>query len=415
MKPQKQTKENEVFAALDAGSSKVLCLVARPGNEPGSLRILGIGQAESVGLEKGCVTNVQEAVASIQRAVRDAQYTADLQISGVWASIGGGSLVSANCTGQTVLRGSEVRTVDVDQVAENARQSALRAAPPGRDLIKLIEQGYKCGDVVTDDPKSLMGPKLECHVHALYGSALAAKNLKRCIQRVGLELLNYEPHPWAAAMAALSETERICDSVLIDIGAETTSLIVFSENRVQFTDVRPWGAELLTRDLAMVLGIGLDDAERLKCAVGECRPSEVLPHEVVQVEQKGGVSRPYLRELVVKTLSARVRQFFGIYRKLLADAGALEHVELVVLTGGGAMLPGIADEAAEVLGRRVRIGIPREVEGETHVTGRPDAVVAAGLIKCALTESAKGDERAYGVRRGAGFFGRVKTFFIGDY
>lgn len=415
MKPQKQTKDNEVFAALDAGSSKVLCLIARPGSEPGSLRILGLGQTESKGFEKGCVVNVQEAVASIQQAVRDAQFTADVQISGVWAAVGGGSLVSANCTGQTVLRGSEVSRGDVEQVAENARQAALRAAPAGRDLIKLIQQGYKCGDVVTDDPKSLMGPKLECHVHALYGSALAAKNLKRCIQRVGLELLNYEPHPWAAAMAALSVTERTCGSVLIDIGAETTSLIVFAENRVQFTDVRPWGAELLTRDLAMVLGIGLADAERLKCSVGECRPSEVLPHEVVPVETAGSAPRLFERELVVKTLSARVRQFFGIYRKLLADAGALEHVELVVLTGGGAMLPGIAQEAAEVLGRRVRIGIPRQIEGETHVCGRPDAVVAAGLIECALAESAKGDESAYGVRRGAGFIGRLRTIFFGDY
>lgn len=131
-----------------------------------------------------------------------------------------------------------------------------------------------------------------------------------------------------------------------------------AEGRVQFTDVRPWGAEIFTRDLAMVLGISLEEAEELKRNSGECRLSQVIAGEVVQFESHGALSRLYSRDLLVKTLAARAQEYFHLYRQLLIDARAFDHVELVVLTGGGAMLPGIADAAAAEMGKRVRIGLP---------------------------------------------------------
>lgn len=411
----KQQKENkEFFAALDVGSDKVLCLVARPGDEPEMLRVIGIGNTPSSGIRNGCVVDVTAAVGSIRQAVREAGFTAGVEITGVWAAIGGHTLKSANCTGQTVLRGREVTREDVEQAELNARQSALRDMK-GESLLKLIPQGYRCGDLVTDKPVGLVGQKLEADVHALYGSRTNANNLKHAIQRVGLELINYEPHPWAAAQAVLSEPEKTCGTALIDIGAETTSLIVFREGRILFTDVRPWGAEHFTRDLAIVLGISLEDAEALKLRSGECRLSQVLPGEIVQIEVHGRTTRPYARDLLVKTLSSRVRQFFGIYRKMLADAGVLDQVELVVLTGGGAMLRGIGEEAEAILDKHVRIGIPDRVEGESPLLQRSDAAVAAGLAVCALKESLSGPERAFGMRRSMSFLGGLKTFFLGDY
>ena len=117
----------------------------------------------------------------------------------------------------------------------------------------------------------------------------------------------------------------------------------------------------------------------------------------------------------VKTLAARAQEYFHLYRQLLIDARAFDHVELVVLTGGGAMLPGIADAAAAEMGKRVRIGLPRRAEGESALLQRPDSVVAAGLVQCAIDAGALGVENAWGVRRRQGFRERLKTFFIGDY
>ena len=276
-----QDHGREFFAALDIGTDKVLCIVARPGAEPGSMRVIGMGNARSSGVQEGCVVDVQEAVQSIRKAVQEAQYTAEVQLSGVWAAIGGKYLQSANCVGQTVLRGQEVSREDVEQAESNARLAAMREGK-GSTVIKLIPQGFRCGDVMTARPIGLVGPKLEAYVHALYGSKTNADNLKRCIQRAGVEVINYEPHPWAAAQAVLSETEKTCGAAVIDIGAQTTSIIVMAEGRVQFTDVRPWGAEIFTRDLAMVLGISLEEAEELKRNSGECRLSQVIAGEVVQ-------------------------------------------------------------------------------------------------------------------------------------
>lgn len=409
-----QDHGREFFAALDIGTDKVLCIVARPGAEPGSMRVIGMGNARSSGVQEGCVVDVQEAVQSIRKAVQEAQYTAEVQLSGVWAAIGGKYLQSANCVGQTVLRGQEVSREDVEQAESNARLAAMREGK-GSTVIKLIPQGFRCGDVMTARPIGLVGPKLEAYVHALYGSKTNADNLKRCIQRAGVEVINYEPHPWAAAQAVLSETEKTCGAAVIDIGAQTTSIIVMAEGRVQFTDVRPWGTEIFTRDLAMVLGISLEEAEELKRNSGECRLSQVIAGEVVQFESHGALSRLYSRDLLVKTLAARAQEYFHLYRQLLIDARAFDHVELVVLTGGGAMLPGIADAAAAEMGKRVRIGLPRRAEGESALLQRPDSVVAAGLVQCAIDASALGVENAWGVRRRQGFRERLKTFFIGDY
>ena len=134
-----QDHGREFFAALDIGTDKVLCIVARPGAEPGSMRVIGMGNARSSGVQEGCVVDVQEAVQSIRKAVQEAQYTAEVQLP-VWAAIGGKYLQSANCVGQTVLRGQEVSREDVEQAESNARLAAMREGK-GSTVIKLIPQG----------------------------------------------------------------------------------------------------------------------------------------------------------------------------------------------------------------------------------------------------------------------------------
>ena len=414
---QKNDNHEECFAALDIGSSKVLCLVAKQGSRPNTLRVMGIGDAPSRGVKYGCIDNLGEAVKSIQNAVDIAGYTANVRITGVWAAIGGQWLRSVNCIGQTVLRGREVTSDDVQQAENNARQAARQALPDETsEFIKIIPQGYRCGDVMLDQPLGLVGPKLEAFVHAIYGTRSTAQNLKHSIERAGgVELFDYEPHPWAAARGALSMTERECGVALIDIGAQTTSLIVFRDNRILFSNVRPWGADTITRDIAIVLGIDLKDAEDLKQRWGECRPSEVAPGETVQIETTSDYSRSYGRELLVKTIASRMYEMFELYRRILVEAKALDQIEAIVLTGGGAKLKGIAEMASSIFGRTVRVGCPRDIEGDTLLSQRPDAVVATGLAFCALDRSVKGAERVYGARRGRTFRDRLKTFFIGDY
>ncbi len=413
----RSNRKEKVFVALDVGSSKVLCVIASTTREPYRYRILGIGNTPSAGVRQGTVNDVEDAVTAIRESVREAEFTANVgSVTRVWAAIGGQTLKSRNCTGVAVLRGREVTAEDVSMAEANVRRHALRESQ-GRDLLKLIPQGFACGDVAAvPRPIGLIGQKLEARMHAVYGSASNAENLKRCILRVGLELSNYEPHPWAAAKAVLSDTEMICGAAVIDIGAQTTSLIVISEGVVQLTDVRPWGAELMTRDLAIVLGLSLEDAERLKLNSGTCSLESIVPGETVDVSSRRGRTQRVScsRELLVKTLRSRVKETFSIYRKILVDSGLDERVQIVVLTGGGALLRGIAPQAEAILRKKVRLGLPQNIEGEAPLLQRPDAAVALGLIRCAdeASEEAAGEP---GVRRMPTIYERLKTLIIGDY
>lgn len=407
----KTSHSNDVVVGLDAGSSKVLCIVAEPADD-GRYHVLGFGSVRSSGIRNGTVADVEAAVTSIREAVQEAQYTSGCRIDAVWASIGGKTLTSRNCSGVAVLRGPEVTQEDEEQAKLNARLNA-EADGQAKQLLKLIPQGFRCGEAYA--PKSavgLAGQRCEALVHAVYGSQTNAENLKRCMQRAGLELLNYEPHSWSAAQAVLTETERICGVAVIDLGAETTSMSVFREGIVRFTDVRPWGAEYLTRDIAMVLGIDLDEAEELKISAGSCEPDKIREGEIVQAGRR---ERPYRRELVAKTLRARVKEFFGLYRKVLVEARLFDSVELVVLTGGGANLRGIDVVAAEVLGKRVRIGTPLLVDDTNPVLTTPEAVVALGLVRCAESGARLGDLARLGRRAPGGFLGRLRTLMLGDY
>ena len=408
-------REDSVFVGLDVGSSKSICVVAAPGREPGRYRLLGFGSRRSEGVRQGVVNDVEAAVGTIRDTIREAQFTSGIPISGVWAAIGGRVLQSRNCAGVAVLRGQEVTREDVFQAEANAREHALREAE-GRTLIKLIPQGYRCGDVIAPrNPVGLTGQRLEALVHAIYGSTTNAQNMKRCVERAGPDLLNYEPHVWAAAQAVLTDAERVCGACVVDIGAETTSMSVFAEGVITFTDVRPWGADLFTRDLSVVLGIDLDAAEDLKTHRGAADLKDISADEVVQIESRTSATRFCSRDLLAKTLQSRAKELFGICRRVLAAAGILESVKIVVLTGGGSRLAGIDRVAAEVFGRRVRIGRPMLFEGDTPLLESTDATVAAGLVRCADEDALAGGEAKAAAAHMPGFVRRLRTVFLGDH
>lgn len=408
---------DEVVVALDVGSQKVLCVVAKPGTEPGTCHVLGYGHVASDGVVEGTVVSIEPVVRSIRQAVGEAAFTSGLPISRVWAAVGGKSMTSASCEGTAVVRGNEVAQTEVDTARRNARDhAAALAQTQGRDLIKLIPQGFEIGDaVVMDSPLGLAGNRLVARVHAVYGSALNAENLKRCMLRSELELVGYEPHPWAAAKAVLTDAEMICGTAVIDIGAQTTSIAVFCEKMLRHTEVCKWGSERFTRDLSTVLGISLEEAEELKLRVGRCSEADIIPGEMVQAKDP---TVSYSRTLVAKTLGARVRELFRIYEDHLRAAGVWDDIGSIVLTGGGALLQDIDVVARETTGKHVRIGYPRWIEGDTPMLQRPDASVAMGLVRCAMEDNNQEEEksRPHAVRRRLPqFMNRVVTFFVGDY
>ena len=406
---------NDYWVGLDVGSHRVLCIVAEPGDTPGRFKVIGYGMVKSHGIQKGIVVNLEAVVKDIRAVVSEACQTSGLpEITRVWAAIGGSTLTSENCSGTAVVRGNEVTLADIKTAQQHACDNSLRQ---GKKLIKLACQGYRLGDdgaLHVMMPLGLSGDRVEAIYHAAYGSVSNAENMKRCLQRSGLDLESYEPHPWAAALAVTRKADRYNGVAVLDIGAETTSIAVYHENVLLFTDVRPYGAEYFTRDVSCVFNVDLDEAEELKTTVGSCDPDGISEGDIVQAGGASGSGLTYSRKLLARTLKSRADEFAGMYYQLLVQAGLIDKVGVIVLTGGGASLKGFAGVMSKRLNRPVRVSGPLYAQGSLNLMKTPQASVALGLIVAAASQG-ETDSGSYRTRSLPNVLGQLKTIFIGDY
>ena len=390
------TDSSDYLVGLDIGSSQVTCIVGRivevgpdavdpeTGGVKGEdtqgrvIRVHSMSRRTSSGISKGVIVDIDAVVKTIKEVVTDVERHLPFKIEHVVASIGGGSLRSLPCVGNWQVTNNEVQESD----KQKAEASALmHAKKENQDLIKLFVQYWECGDTVTHtSPVGMSATNLTVHCLAVYGSVKNAENMKRCIQRTGLTVDKFLPHPWASAIAVLTPTEKLCGTLVIDLGAQTTSLSIMHEHVLIYTSVLPYGAEYFSRDLAMVCGLSLNDAEKLKVTSGHCLPEKIGPDEIVTTGPSTQRSnRIFPRQLLARTLNARAMEFFGLYRKTLEDADVLSSVHNIVLTGGGSKLLGILQIIRQVFPNvPVRIGRPRNVEPE--VPRSEENAVCLGLV-----------------------------------
>ncbi len=417
----------EYLVALDAGSEKIFCVVGKMveaspnANEPESrakkgaetqgrvIRVISTGVAPSRGIRNGVVVDLEAAVTSVGEALHEAEAGCDgFRIERVIATLGGSVLRSANCTGTAVVRNNEVHQADIEEAERNARANAKKQGP---ELIKLHRQFFECdGSRVSDQPLGLACSKLNVKYHAVYGSLTNAENMKRCLLRNGVELDRYLPHPIASAIAVLTKAEKYCGTLVIDLGAQTSSIAIYHEDVVLYTHVQPFGAEYFTRDVAMVFGLTMDDAEKLKQTAGHCVDEKFDPMEICTVPSSTRQMRSVSRRLLARTLRARAQEFFGLYRRLIEEAGYLEKVSNVVITGGGAKLEGLAQVAEDVFGKPVRVGRALNIEPETPRDTKNTACL--GLLLERLYEANPGKLRR---KHGSGGTKGLKRLFFGDY
>lgn len=408
----------DILAAIDAGSSKVLCVIARPAaSRDGTFKVLGFGRVPSQGIKNGIVYDVEKAVFSVRMALQEAQSTAGVSVRNVWVAIGGSKLSSANCRGVAVLRGREVRQEDVTEAKHNAKDHCDKLAGD-RAVLKILSQGYTVGEAVgCKNPLGLTGESIELEAHAVYGDHASADNLRSTIQRAGVEIVDYYPHPWASARAVTRPDDNECGVAVIDLGADTTSFTVHTEGFIRYTDVIPWGAQFFTKDLASVLDITIEQAEEVKLLRGTCLPETVNDWEsVVPTPEAGRRQRAYSRRLMATVLKARADEFLRHYRELLETRGDYGRIRTIVLTGGGANLTGLDERARTIFpGKAVRIGLPNNIEGAPQLINQPEASVVMGLIAEAGDTLAGKSDKGLSNISASGFFHNLKNAFIGDY
>jgi len=373
-----QTQE-EIVVGLDIGTTKICAVVGEvSGND---INIIGIGNHPSIGLRKGVVVNIDSTVASIKKAIEDAELMAGCEISSVYAGIAGGHINGFNSRGIIAIKGStEITQLDVDRVIDAARAVAI---PMDREVIHVLPQEF-----IVDDQVGIMNPvgmsaaRLEAKIHIVTGAVTSAHNIVKCANRAGLDVSDIVLESLASSEAVLSEDEKELGTAILDMGGGTTDLAIFSGKNIKHTFVLSLGGNNLTNDIAIGLRAPLAEAEKIKKKFGTCSTRGIRREDVIEVPGMGGRRpRKLSKQILAEILEPRAEEIFSLVLQEIYRARAEQYINSgIVLTGGSSMLDGMAEVAESIFDLPVRLGKPKNIGGLVDVVNNPMYATGVGLV-----------------------------------
>ena len=385
-----------LIAALDVGTTKVCCFIARA-TDDGNLRVLGIGHQLSRGMRNGAVVDMEEAETSIRAAVDAAEQMAEDRIREVVLNISGGQPSSTNVTVDVSINNHEIGDQDIRRMLDHARHH-MQASE--RELIHSIPVGFTVdGNEGIRDPRGMFGEHLAVTIHLVSATSGPIRNLSTVVHRCHLDVEARVASAYASGLACLVEDEKDLGVTCIDMGGGTTTLAVFQGGHLVHTDTIPVGGMHVTNDIARGLSTPLIHAERMKTLYGSALPSASDDRETLKVplvgEDDDGATNQVPRSMLVQIIQPRLEETFELVRSHL-EAGGFDKVagRRVVLTGGAAQMQGVRDLAAMVLDKQVRLGRPVGLQGLAEATGGPAFATCAGLLRYALIHPAEAPAKA---------------------
>jgi len=390
MKPLSPRRASTV-SAIDIGTSKIACLIARlkpcaaqevlP-RRTHSIEILGIGHTRAAGIKGGNVVNLAEAEHAIRHAVAAAERMAGVQLESAVVAVSAGRLASELYAATVHAAGPVVADSDIERVLGAGSRHSAR---PGRAVLHSIPIGYALDDARgIRDPRGMLGKRLGVDMHVVTVDAAAVRNLMLCIERCHLSVEAMVATPYVAGLAALSDDEADLGSAVVDIGAGTTTIAVFSQGHFMHADGFALGGRHVTMDLARGLNARIADAERIKTLYGSVLSGGSDEHDMITVSQGADEresSHVVPRASLGRIVRPRAEEILEMVRDRLAQSPfSAEPRGRVVLTGGGSQLNGLPELAGHILGRQVRIGRPLGLGGMPEAAKGPAFAVAAGLL-----------------------------------
>lgn len=381
---------NGLIAALDVGSSKVCCFIARA--DGGTLRVIGIGHQLSRGLRNGNVIDMDGAEQSIRAAVETAERMCGETIRDVYVSVNAGNPQSHSVGVEVDLAGHEVTEHDVALVLDQGRR---HEHPGDREIVHSIPVGYTIdGSRGIKDPRGMACERLGVNMHVITAGSGPLRNLATCVARGHLRIAGRIVAPFASGLACLVEDEMDLGVTLLDMGGGTTSLAVFYDGQLVHVDVVPLGGGHVTNDIARGLSTPLAHAERLKTLYGTVLPSPSDDTETIDVPQVGETDdhahNQVPRSILTGIIKPRLEETLEQVRERLAQSGFEKLAgRRVVLTGGASQLQGVRELAARILDKQVRLGRPIRVGGLAEATGGPAFSACAGLLSYAQQQAAE--------------------------
>jgi cell division protein FtsA len=388
---------SDIIVGLDIGTSKIAAIVGR-WNQYNKLEILGYGKTESSGVKRGVVINIDNTVASIQEAIKEAGDKSKVDIRLVNVGIAGNHIKSMQHRGYIIRNNSDIEIMqeELDQLKDNMFKLAMN---PGDEIIEVIPQEYTInGEPGVIQPKGMMGSKIEANFHIITAQTMAAKNIYKCVTKAGLIISDLILEPLASSRAVLSEEEKEAGVALVDIGGGTSDIAIFYNGIIRHTAVVPFGGEVITDDVKEGCNILKKHAEDLKIRFGSALAKENRDDELVSIPGLRGrpakeISLRNLASIIQARMEEILEQVYfeiknsGYERKLGAG---------IVLTGGGSQLRHLSQLTEFLTGLDTRIGLPsehlaqetqQELLGPTYATGIGLVIMGLESTKEQITQN----------------------------
>jgi len=399
--------KDKVICGIDVGSSKIATLIATI-DETEKISLIGVSSTLSKGVKKDQVVDIDEAVEAITSSVEAAERMAGYSISQAFVSLGGPQIESSNSHAVVAVSQpeGEINQSDILRVNDAAKAIAL---PSSREILHVIPRTFTVdGQEGIKDPIGMTGVRLETETHIISGSSTSMRNLVKCIQEVGIDVSELVFSGIASSLSVLTDTEKELGVVLLDIGGETTDVVIFVDGSVAYSSVVPIGARHITSDMAVGLRVSLESAEKIKLSLGKVQKSPALAQEASEsiADKKKGeeildikalgieediqkISKKAVLEGIIRPRLQEIFKYVG--REIKKSGFGTQIPSGVVICGGGAQTVGILDQAKYVLGFPSRIGKIEGLAGLVEEIDSPSFTAAAGLILYGASQTSTGE------------------------
>ena len=405
-------RKEHYLVGLDVGTSKIAVIVGEALDD-GGLDVIGIGLAESHGIRRGVVVNLEAAVESIKKAIEEAELTGGVEIDSVHLGLSAAHVKAFNSRGVVAVAGKnrEITSEDVRRAIDAAKAVAL---PSGREIVHVLPQ-----DFVVDEqdgigaPIGMTGARLEVNVHVVTGSASSTQNIVACVNRAGVAVIDTVLEQLAAAESVLTSDEKELGVALVDIGGGTTDYAIFERGSLWHTGVVALGGGHFTNDIAVGLRTPIPEAEKTKRRAGCALAALVDEDETIEVASVGGRQpRVMARRILAEVLQPRAEEILHQLWDEIRHAGYERSLHSgIVLTGGGGILDGMPEIADQIFDLPIRRGCPVGVGGLTDHVNSPAFATAVGLVMYARRNQMIEHERSIGVGALSRVAGRLRGLF----
>lgn len=383
-----------ILTALDVGSSTVQTVIAEKRREDHALRVLGMGLVPSAGVRRGVVVDLEDAMAAIRRSVEEAERVAQLPVRSVWVAVGGSHVSVSSSRGVVAVSRAdgEISPEDVRRVI--AAAETFVAKNPNKEILHIIPRDFRVDhEPGIKNPVGMHGVRLEVDTLIVECSASFLKNLFKCVEGAGLRVEDYVFGTLAAAEAVLSKRQKELGAVLLDIGGGTASYIVFEEGVPIHAGVVPIGGSHITSDVAIGFRTNIDAAEQIKLTYGSCRPEELGKRDTIRLaEFLEGAEGTYSRRELAEIIEARLTDIFELLGKELRRINRSQLLPAgVILVGGSARLPGLAELARREVKLPVELGVAQGFMDTFGAEDLPSVTTVLGVLQWAERRDAHPD------------------------